>query len=73
MRQSHHIPPQPTRIEVVAPTLRRKGSRGRWTMASSLTLGLAVLAVILSVTLPAAATDGVCALPLDAPMGKHCE
>jgi hypothetical protein len=65
MKQSHHIPPHRTPIKVIRPTLRRSSPTTRWRMTNILTAGAAVLAVALSVSLSAAATDKVCTMPLD--------
>jgi hypothetical protein len=65
MKQSHHIPPHRTPIKVIRPTLRRGFATTRWRMTNVLTAGAALLAVALSVSLSAAATDKVCTMPLD--------
>jgi hypothetical protein len=73
MKQSHHVPPHPTRISVVAPTLRSMPFTIRWRLTNLLTLGAAVLAVALSVSLSSAETNEVCALPLDRVQTAACE
>jgi hypothetical protein len=73
MKHSHHIPPQRTPIKVISPTLRRTVFTARWPMTNTLTAGAALLAVILSVSLSAASTDEVCAMPLDGVQTAACE
>jgi hypothetical protein len=65
MKQSHHIPPFRTPIEVVNPTLRRMSAKQRQRMANLLACGAALMAVVLSVSLSSAATDAVCSMPID--------
>lgn len=65
MKQSHHIPPLRTPIEVVNPTLRRTSVTKRWRVANILTCAAALLAAVLSVSLSSAATGTICAMPLD--------
>ncbi len=73
MKQSHHIPPLRSPIEVVSPTLRRGPANGGWCMSNVLTCCAALLAVILSVSLSSAATDTVCRMPLDRMTTASCE
>ncbi len=73
MKQSHHIPPLRTPIEVVNPTRRKVSSRLRWRIANVLTCAATLLAVVLSVSLSSAATDAVCAMPLGATAQASCE
>ena len=73
MKQSHHIPPHRTAITVVSPTLRRIQTQTRWRMTNVLTVGAALLAMILSVSLSYAATDKVCTMPLDHTQAPVCE
>jgi hypothetical protein len=73
MKQSHLIPPLRAPIEVITPTLRRASGTNRWRMTNILTAGAALLAVVLSVSLSAAATDEVCTMPLDGASRTACE
>ncbi len=73
MKQSHHIPPHRATIKVVSPTLRNTRNIARWRMTNILTVGAALLAMILSVSLSSAATDEVCSMPLDTAPAATCE
>ncbi len=73
MHPFHTVPPAPSKIEIVRPTLRGAPVRRDWRMTNSLTLGAALIAVMLSVMLSGATTGSVCALPLDAVQPRACE
>jgi hypothetical protein len=65
-------------IEVIRPTLRRRALGKGLPIANVLTLGAALLAIVLSVTLSSAAGKGVCVRPLDvgpdkAPLSAPCD
>jgi hypothetical protein len=51
-------------IEVIQPTLRRTQRRMAMPMTNVLTIGAALLAIVLSVSLSAAANPQTCAMPL---------
>lgn len=72
MKQSHHIPPLRTPVEVVNPTRRNMSAKPRWRIANVLTCGAALLAVVLSVSLSSAATDTVCMMPLGKAAQASC-
>jgi hypothetical protein len=73
MKQAHHIPPLRAPVQVVNPTLRYVSKKMQWRIANTLTLGAGLLAVVLSVSLSSAATDEVCAMPLDRAQTATCE
>jgi hypothetical protein len=60
-------------IEVTHPTLRRIWRPAAMTMTNTLTLGAALVAVALSVTLSAAAGPDICARPVDTTISAPCD
>ncbi|MCU0802396.1 MAG: hypothetical protein MUD11_11585 [Rhodobacteraceae bacterium] len=60
------------KIEVIHPMLRRKAMRPHLTIVNALTAGAALLAVLLSVSLSAAADPEACARPIDSAIAAPC-